>query len=892
MLIRLYLFFICLFIQQVGAGQSVITGKVITEAGQPLAHATITAENPADSAIVSFATADANGLYKLIVNTSFPKLLLRMRLINYATQFVIVDNKTLNKDFITHSEAITLQEVIVRPGLIMRNGDTLSYDADAFAAKQDRTLADVLKKLPGVDVSSNGQISVQNEPINKFYVEGKDLMGGRYGAVTNSMPNRDVARIEVLNNHQPIKMLQGKIPSIQPAINIRLKKAVSYTGRAGAGAGASPFLWTVSATPMWFTKKQQALLTYKTNNTGDNVPGEMNEHFFIGSFEGKTVANNTGNRLSIAGPVLPPIPLQRYLFNNVHSVSANALSGLGKDWELRLNTYYVNDLQTRAGGNTTEIRTLNTDGPVSAKIEYLRRSELILQQQQLNLRGTVTKNVKQNFLKNVFAFRTDRNFNSGPVYFDNDPLQQRLYSPGTSFQNSFSVLLPLNTNKTRNLNVRSFINYIREKQDYYVQPAAVLKPTEILLHKALLIYQQLGFRNFEIEKDASVAFRFKKITWVPSVKWVLQNNLLNSALHIKDSNMRSIDLPDDWRNDIRFTKSVATIAMALNFDNDILRISVNLPLSQYQISARDKVLPFNKHLDRILFEPTMFLGYKFHPFWNLTSNAGIGNSFSTIDNLYPGFIFSGLGFMAYRSEILRNKNQRAGFGISYKNNLNNIFGNLNYNYSLNLRNIIISRAIEANGLQTLQAVLMNNVASTGTFSAQMGKYFNDWHTNLQLSYSNAVIRSNVLLNKVLLPVKSRAQNFEAKVSNNNFDWTSLEYNFSFAASKRNSATITTPSKSFLHGMSIFFYPLKNNTVSAKWDNAIYKLNDQRFENNFLDMIYQYNLQKRKMDFEIKFLNILNTQTYRQVTVTEIETRSIYYTIRPRQFLFSVKFNLR
>lgn len=687
-------------------------------------------------------------------------------------------------------------------------------------------------------------------------------------------------------------MLQGKIPSIQPAINIRLKKAVSFTGRAAVGAGFSPFLWNVSATPMWFTKKQQALLTYKTNNTGDNVAGEMTEQFFVSGFEGKTTANNTGNRISLEGPVLPRIPLQRYLFNNVHSISANALTGFGKDWELRLNTNYVNDYQTMTGGNTTQIRTLNVDGSPSNVINYSRRSDIAIRKEQLNARTTMSRNVKENFIKNVFAFRTDRNSDSGPMYFDNDPVQQRLYSPGFSLQNSFSALLPVNKKKSQNLNLRSFINYIQEKQDYNVEPAATLQLPELALKRALLLHQQLSFRNFEIEKEASLAFRYKKLTWVPSVSWAIQNNYLQSAFIAMDSSRQPINLSNDWRNNMHFTKSTTSASMSINFDNEIVRLSVSLPVRQYFISAKDELLNFSKKLNRPAFEPGMFFRYQFHPFWNISANAGIGNTFSTIDNLYPAYIFSALSFATYRAEILQRKNQRAGGGIAYKNNLNNIFGNINYSYNKTDNNIILSNTIAANGLQTINAVVMDNASSSQAINSQIGKYFNNWRTNLQLNFTWALSNSNSLLNNVLTPVRIESNNTGTKLSSNYFDWVSMEYNFSYAASNRYSTGITTPSQSFTHGMNAFFYPFKMNTVIVTWDNAIYKLNTKRFENNFLDLVYQYNLQKRKMDFEIKLLNIFNTQTYRQIMVSAIQTNTIFYTIRPRQFLFSVKFNLR
>jgi hypothetical protein len=59
---------------------------------------------------------------------------------------------------------------------IKQTGDTISYSVIDFSDKNDRTIGDVLKKLPGVDVTESGQILYQNKPINKFYIEGSDLL--------------------------------------------------------------------------------------------------------------------------------------------------------------------------------------------------------------------------------------------------------------------------------------------------------------------------------------------------------------------------------------------------------------------------------------------------------------------------------------------------------------------------------------------------------------------------------------------------------------------------------------------------------------------------------------------------------------------------------------------
>ena len=120
-------------------------------------------------------------------------------------------------------KATEIKEVKLKTKLITKRGDTISYDLKSFESKADRSLADVLKKIPGIEVNKDGSILYQGEPINKFYVNGKDLMEGSYGLINNSLPKDAVQKVEVLENHQPVKILQDKLSSENAAINVQLK---------------------------------------------------------------------------------------------------------------------------------------------------------------------------------------------------------------------------------------------------------------------------------------------------------------------------------------------------------------------------------------------------------------------------------------------------------------------------------------------------------------------------------------------------------------------------------------------------------------------------------------------------------------------------------------------
>lgn len=82
----------------------------------------------------------------------------------------------------------------------------------------------MLKKLPGIKVAENGSVSYQGRAINRFYIEGQDLMGDNYTQATRNMPVNAVRDVEVMEDHQPIKLLQGRKPSESAALNIKLDK--------------------------------------------------------------------------------------------------------------------------------------------------------------------------------------------------------------------------------------------------------------------------------------------------------------------------------------------------------------------------------------------------------------------------------------------------------------------------------------------------------------------------------------------------------------------------------------------------------------------------------------------------------------------------------------------
>ena len=137
-------------------------------------------------------------------------------------------------------------------------------------------MEDVLKKLPGIKVAENGSVTYQGKAINKFYIEGKDLLGSSYNQATRNMPIDAVSDVEVYENHQPVKMLQNKQFSDRAALNIKLKNGYKSRpfGEIEGGIGGKPTIWNNRIFLTQILGKSQLLVSGKMNNTGADLSDE------------------------------------------------------------------------------------------------------------------------------------------------------------------------------------------------------------------------------------------------------------------------------------------------------------------------------------------------------------------------------------------------------------------------------------------------------------------------------------------------------------------------------------------------------------------------------------------------------------------------------------------
>ena len=256
-----------------------VTGTVTdSKTGKAVSYVTVKALNAADS-LLTYAMTGGDGAFTLTINKGTTAV--EFTLMGYETKRVGIRNMRQGMRVSLAPSGIMLKELTVKARPIERHRDTLNYNVAAFKGKEDRYIEDVLKKMPGIEVADNGAISYQGKPINKFNIEGQDLLGNQYNQATRNLPADAVSTVQVMENDQPIRALKDRVPSDKATLNIKLKQGYKLRplGEAKGGLGGfSHVLWNNRLTLINAGRKNQLFLTARMNNNGENLAGDTEEH--------------------------------------------------------------------------------------------------------------------------------------------------------------------------------------------------------------------------------------------------------------------------------------------------------------------------------------------------------------------------------------------------------------------------------------------------------------------------------------------------------------------------------------------------------------------------------------------------------------------------------------
>ncbi|WP_017260099.1 outer membrane beta-barrel protein [Pedobacter arcticus] len=171
------------------------------------------------------------------------------------------DSKMLNEIVVNGTPEVTVKE------------DTLQYRADMYKLKENALAEDLLKKLPGVEVDKDGNVTAQGKEITRIRINGKDFFGGDVKTATQQLPADVIKNVQVIDDYGDQANITGvKSGDAEKILNftIREDKNKGYLTRGVIGGGNSD-RYQGSVFAAGFNNNRQLALLANFNNVNANV---------------------------------------------------------------------------------------------------------------------------------------------------------------------------------------------------------------------------------------------------------------------------------------------------------------------------------------------------------------------------------------------------------------------------------------------------------------------------------------------------------------------------------------------------------------------------------------------------------------------------------------------
>ncbi|MDR3246216.1 MAG: hypothetical protein LBT50_07265 [Prevotellaceae bacterium] len=878
---KFYFILLLIFFPFFVSAQTVVNGSVKNKEGKPIA-ANMMIQAKGNNIIGGFGTTDKDGNYNLTYKGTADSIVISANGINIGKHSKTAVNRSGRVDFVIDETPLELKEVKITQSKITRTGDTLNYSVGAYTDQNDRVIGDVLKKLPGVEVSKTGGIEYNGKAINKFYVENMDLLHGRYGLATNNISVKDVLTVQIMENHQPINALREQIFSEFAAINLKLKESAKGTLSVNgmAGLGYEPLLWNAELVAMYFAKVKQNMSAYKGNNSGNDVAGEFRTHY-----DYERAIWETSGQLSIQSPSTPPVAQKRYLYNNINSFTVNQLIKLKDDWECTVNALYYNDRQEKEGYSVYEQYFA---GDSTLAIEEKVSSTSKINNAEIAVR--LNANAKDYYLNNALNFKgnwnSDRGFGNTKSAGIDETILQHLNKPSFLIDNTLNVIKNV---KKNSYNIYFSTGYAASPQTLTVTPA---------------LYNILGTGNLPslaqnmLSKDfASIlrlSYRLKLGNFNLDYRIWGRADVRNMTTDLApDSSTQGI--PDSLKNNIFYNNYTTGIHQSYTYKSGKFNSTVAIPVT-YSLQTIDDRIPnrFAKY-NRFIFSPVASASYNLTQEFTVSAKANYGNSSGDMNSSYTGYIMHG-----YRS-LLRNTIERlyetrsgkAGISITYRNAFKALFLNGGVVYGLSWRNMLYGSTYQ--GITSVKTTYDEPTESdTRSITLNGSKGLSFWSATLRINSGYSEGRGKQFIQDEILDFRSKGYTAGTSINMTPFSFIGLNYSLSWNQSQNYTAGRPerfAPIRGTSQNIQLNIFPLKTLTINISAEHQYNSaITDGNRYTSFADAGVKF--KRKKLDLELEFNNIFNSKQYVSASYNEISTYYYTYNLRPASVLLKARFKLK
>lgn len=847
---RFSFFILCLFqvlLSTRAAVPEIATGTVADgESHQPVGGVIIQALDHNGKA-TAFASSRANGTFKIKISDTTDSL--SFRCMGYESLKL-----PRNHDFVKSVEmwpkATQLNDVVVQAPDIYAKGDTLVFNVARYANATDNAIIDVIKRLPGIKVEEDGTIKYQGKPINKFYIDGDDFLDGQYGLATNNISHKDVKSVEVMENHQPVKALEGIEFPEESGINIKLNEGTKgkWTGVVKASTGVQPMLYDGSLYSMRIASKMQNILTLRGGDTGWNPDEQIMEHDFNDmSFAG--YSESLWPEYIDADHVNAPLNEKRTR-DNLSWLANSITAWKRKDTSIRFKMNYTDDRLDYSSG-------LHTDYFSHSIPEFIQNNNLRTHKQAISGHLNTQINKHSYYLKDKFTMDGVWD-NSGSSITGSFDLDQHIRRHNISAVNDLK-LVKRNDKKlfeliSRNsFSLRSDRLLVNGKND----AIQIVETTDL---RCTTESRWGRFRRF---------WKFYANTGID-----LNYHHMNLSL----SGMDGFDNDGIYR---AFLFNLYAVPQ-LDYDRNGWLVSAKVPVKWLHHSINRRHEYFN-----------LFPRISVHK--KMTAKSEMSASLSYQLHSPAAYMSICVPVLSdYRNLIVANDLDHYRQGVSatmsyrHRNPLTSFFTNVSLTFNHD-RNAIMSNQLITDDF--IISTWVDRVAGCSSWLLTGGMSKGLCHSHVVAGYdiSASTSCSTSMRNNIIEDFSQQALSIKPYFRGSIFKWLSANYDITYGVSQLKISGDNHSTQSFNQKLLVSVIPLEQWQFSAGAEHFLTRFPEGNTKNLILIDASAVWLMNNKTRLSLTGTNLLNQRQYQYVTYGTLSRSEHSFSIRPRNILATLQY---
>lgn len=871
-MVRICLIGLLLFLKCSAFCQDIKISGTVSDLNHPLDAASVQLKSYLSKSTISYCYTEQDGKYTLATKIDqSDKFLLVASYIGYKKDTIIINRSELlrasvySHNFRLEEDRNLLDEIYIKaPPPIQVNKDTTTYTVSRFTSPADRNLEDVLKKMPGFEVDRSGTISFKGKRISKVLLDGDDLTGEGYKAVTKNLKPEFVEEVQALEHFVEDDLLKGIINSDDVAVNLKVKNRESrkILGGIDGGAGTNDrVLGSASLIALLNKTKAFNLLKHSNTSTNHDLVSDTRQGWANNQMITHDVATyNSFDDID-------------YTEKNTSQFSLNALTKLTDKFKIKYGaTYY----RSRSIAETN----LRNSYYMPASVNIIN-NELRDNTRQVFI-GTFDTDylVKPNArLWSKFSYKqSPQKYNSSAYSIFNsvtgDSVLQKQKDVDNSFLGELKYTLKANSRSAYLLSAKLLSNSVN--QNYSVQSALysmipIFNGTSNLLQKVRLENTIATF-DFEALKKYGVNYLYLNLGG--------QINRYKFLTGLFGAGNQAIQ---NFQNDDYFNNSRGYALAKYVYDIKYFKIQALLKTTIQHLSA------FRRDTTIFINEPTLILSYETSDqLQSISLSYNYKNNEQKATDYYRNYIF----------KDVRN----VGLGLSDFFNYNTHISTLSYNYN-DFTNSFLSAGASINANYSERGFLYNsNFINTlnytfkrpyrgmkllgATINAK--KFVPFLSTMFTGSYNISHSKYYGQLVQEINKYNSINQSFIIKL-NTGFDLPiNFAIDFNALATKIKSEGIQVSSaKAFKTSIA---YQLKLGNFFNSSSVEIYRMDNQKF--NLVDSEIQYNPPKGNFKYSLAGKNLTDLRAFSNINVSEISSSSYSSSILGRYVLLSISYSIK